>query len=356
MEEQSTIILESKEKKNVTKKPKKSKKNNETTVKKEKPAKKIFSVERAINVSRGIMYQTSFKDRASFKEDLGIGNRKGIGTQNNFDAKVTPEEIEKKVSQAQIFEADYCYLHNNNDTLILKYNVKFLPLTQRVSRINGIENKNEIVDLIHEYIGSHSMRELSIRYVNNIVNARGLWRNRGCAVEIETRIFADNDKIYTFDSKAFSIREFTYDNDDICELAQMAEAALTGNREMFSIDVIHYARLGFGHEVYPSQEFIDGGSAKTLFKIGNNAGIHSEKLGNAIRTIDTWYPDFDKYGMPIAISPYGAAKLVEAAFRRERKYALSGIFDVKVNEKKEISENEFSFLIANFIRGGFFEE
>jgi len=39
----------------------------------------------------------------------------------------------------------------------------------------------------------------------------------------------------------------------------------------------------------------------------NVAAMHSQKIGNAIRTIDTWYPDFcDSNTGPIDIETYGA--------------------------------------------------
>ena len=44
--------------------------------------------------------------------------------------------------------------------------------------------------------------------------------------------------------------------------------------------------------------------------------MHSQKIGNAIRTIDTWYPDAE---FPIAIEPYGAVTTMGRAFRQPKQ-------------------------------------
>lgn len=48
--------------------------------------------------------------------------------------------------------------------------------------------------------------------------------------------------------------------------------------------------LGAGQEIFPSQELVlDSNSSKSrlLYQVDNVAGMHSQKIGNAIRTIDT---------------------------------------------------------------------
>lgn len=329
---------------------KKSKENN--NVKMIQP--KIFAVERSINVSRGIMYQTTFDKRNSFKEDLPVYFREGVGTKSNFDKNKTIEQINKEISENNLYKGECCYLHNDNDTLVVKYGVKFLPVSDRISACDNVEYKNCYVKMLQEYVDIYSMNELATRYVNNIVNARGLWRNRIGSDRVETVVFTNN-KTYVFDSKSFDLNNFVYDNVDVNELVELVVNALSGKIDLFNMEIIHYARLGNGHEVYPSQEFVSGCSDKVLFKIGNNAGLHSEKIGNAIRTIDTWYEDFAKYNAPVAISPYGVAKQISKAFRSGTS-SFAYILNKKIIDKKEITENEYHFLVANCIKGGIFGE
>ncbi len=91
-------------------------------------------------------------------------------------------------------------------------------------------------------------------------------------------------------------------------LGQVIEQGLNGDGFAF-VRVDAFVRLGQGQEVFPSQELIlDKGRAdksKVLYDVQKTAAIHSQKIGNALRTIDTWYSEADKIG-PIAVEPYGS--------------------------------------------------
>jgi CRISPR-associated protein Csy3 len=88
--------------------------------------------------------------------------------------------------------------------------------------------------------------------------------------------------------------------------------------------------------------------------------MHSQKIGNALRTIDTWYPDFDNPETsvgPIAAEPYGAVTNLGKAFRSPKdrqdfftffdKFALTG--------KLERIEDQH-YVMAVLVRGGVFGE
>ncbi len=59
--------------------------------------------------------------------------------------------------------------------------------------------------------------------------------------------------------------------------------------------------------------------SKILYHVNDVAAMHSQKIGNAIRTIDTWYPDFEKHKKPIAIDPYGAVTNLGRAYRQPKQ-------------------------------------
>lgn len=47
--------------------------------------------------------------------------------------------------------------------------------------------------------------------------------------------------------------------------------------------------------------------SKVLYQIDGIAALHSQKVGNALRTIDDWYPDATELALgPIAVEPYGS--------------------------------------------------
>ena len=69
--------------------------------------------------------------------------------------------------------------------------------------------------------------------------------------------------------------------------------ALSGEDLPLRFQVTGAGNLGFGQEVYPSQEFTEAKGGKVLAGKpcgdGKQAMMHSQKIGNAIRTIDTWH-------------------------------------------------------------------
>ena len=88
--------------------------------------------------------------------------------------------------------------------------------------------------------------------------------------------------------------------------------------------------------------------------------MHSQKIGNALRTIDTWYPDFDDplTGVgPIAVEPYGSVTNLGAAFRQPKeKKDFYSFFDVYSREQKLKNESDEHYVMAVLIRGGVFGE
>ena len=78
--------------------------------------------------------------------------------------------------------------------------------------------------------------------------------------------------------------------------------------------------------------------------------MHSVKIGNALRTIDTWYEDNAKF--PIAAEPFGAVTQRNQAYRATKNDLYTLILDW-VNDKA-LSEEAKNYILANFIRGGVF--
>src|SRR5690606_4172147 len=119
-------------------------------------------------------------------------------------------------------------------------------------------------------------------------------------------------KEWTFNALELSLREFT-DTEDVRSLATVIDQGLSGKAHVL-LEIVAHARIGNGQEVFPSQELIldrgdkKGQKSKTLYSVTDlaanvpQAAIHSQKIGNALRTIDTWYPDSQELG-PIAVEP-----------------------------------------------------
>jgi len=222
------------------------------------------------------------------------------------------------------------------------------------------------LDTVGGYVGTNGFGELARRYASNLANARFLWRNRVGAETVEVQVAhlvgGQARNTWSFDALSFSLRDFAAPPQSAAaldELAKLISDGLAGQGHVL-LQVTAYVRVGAGQEVFPSQELIlDKGrsdKSKTLYAVDGTAGLHSQKVGNAIRTIDTWYPEVAELG-PIAVEPYGSVTTRGKAYRQPRKsddfYSLLDNWIIK--DKVPATEQQH-FVIATLIRGGVFGE
>ena len=238
----------------------------------------------------------------------------------------------------------------------------------RPSACNNADYQAKLQATVRQYVSTTGFAELARRYAANLANGRFLWRNRMGAeqIEVQVRQLAQGDaaQSWGFDALGFSLREFATDRPDLDTLAQVIEQGLSGQNHTL-LEVIAYARIGDGQEVYPSQELIldkgdkKGQKSKTLYKVGEVAAIHSQKIGNALRTIDTWYPvgeDAIDIG-PIAVEPYGSVTSQGKAYRQPKDKAdFYNLLDAWVLKEKAPELGNQHFVMATLIRGGVFGE
>ncbi len=143
-------------------------------------------------------------------------------------------------------------------------------------------------------------------------------------------------------------------------MAHVVQAGLTGDAYAF-LRVEAFTRLGSGQEVFPSQELVlDGGrdsaKSKYLYQVGGVAAMHSQKIGNALRTIDTWYPGAAELG-PIAVEPYGSVTNRGTAYRQPKnKMDFYNLLDNWVLKDEEPKIEQQHYVMAGLIRGGVFGE
>ena len=80
--------------------------------------------------------------------------------------------------------------------------------------------------------------------------------------------------------------------------------------------------------------------------------MHSQKVSNAIRTIDDWYPNAE---FPIAVEPYGAVTTLGTAFRQPKaKMDFYSLFDNWVLKGDAPSTEQQHYVMGVLIRGGVF--
>jgi CRISPR-associated protein Csy3 len=261
---------------------------------------------------------------------------------------------------------DVATLPSNADTLRVSFTLRVLAGTGTPSACNDAAYQQRLQETVKSYVSAYGFTELSRRYAFNLANGRFLWRNRYGAEQIQIRISllkqGSPQTTWQFDALALSLRNFDVNDETasaLAELAAVVKSGLLGEQPVL-LKVDAYARIGAGQEVFPSQELIldrgRGDKSKTLYTVDNIAGIHSQKLGNAIRTIDTWYPDAEELG-PIAVEPYGSVTTQGKAYRQPKAkkdfYSLLDAWILKNNAPDEGSQH---YVMAVLARGGVFGE
>lgn len=218
---------------------------------------------------------------------------------------------------------------------------------------NSPDFEKSIIGCVTRFKTGSEINTLAFRYAYNIANGRFLWRNRVGAEDIVIKVKVKGiDKPLSFNAYDYSLKNFEQ-NADGSELALLANSiceGLTGNDDDFAlISVDAFVKLGLGQHVFPSQEMNRNEKRKVLFKLDSCAAIHNVKVGNALRTIDTWYAMNAK---PIAIEPFGSVTQRGEAHRKSKidLYTLM----VKWVNGETLNANDQAYVTANLIRGGVF--
>lgn len=327
----------------------------------------VLAFEKKLVPSDGYLHGTQWDDRSQCaplklqeKSVRGtISNRLKLAVQND------PVKLNAEVEKPNLQTVDACSLGPDQDTLKLHFTLKVLGGVHQPSACNNANFKEGYVKASKDYIEREGFRELARRYALNIANGRFLWRNRvgAEAIEIEVKSLRKGaEQEWRFNALDFSTRHFDIDSPDVNSLAEQIAQALASENDFLMLDIVCYAQVGRAQEVYPSEELVldkgKGKKSKILYAVDNMAAMHSQKLGNALRTIDTWYSSFDnpeESAGPIAVEPYGAVTNLGKAFRTPKeKQDFYSFFDRWARGDALDSIEDEHYVMAVLVRGGVF--
>lgn len=316
----------------------------------------VLAFERNFDISDAYFSQTSSADAQ--ESDVLIREKSVRGTISNRLKKAIasdPVKLDAEVEKANLQTVDVATLDENNDILIARFSMKVQPFTALPSVCNDLDYREKLHATINSYLEETGFDELVHRYAVNIANARWLWRNRLGAERISVSVSNGKKSVTIEDAKAISLNDFSARDDAIATIANWIKAGLEG-KAFTLLKIEARATMGAGQEVFPSQELIlDAGTSKkskVLYSIDAKAGMHSQKIGNAIRTIDNWYPDAE---FPIAVEPYGAVTTLGTAFRQpKQKNDFYNLFDSWVLKDETPTLNDQHYVVAVLLRGGVF--
>lgn len=330
----------------------------------------VLAFERKLDPSDALLAGGNWENRsdAAGWAPVGLREKSVRGTISNRlkTAGQDPAKLDAAIQNPNLQTVDVAALPADADTLKVQFTLRVLGGSGQPSACNDAAYRNKLLATVEGYKQQHGFAELARRYAANLASARFLWRNRIGAEQVEVQVAHLRDgkpaQQWRFNALAHSLLDMSAPPAETEALAQLGELianGLAGNSHVL-LQITAFARIGGGQEVFPSQELIlDKGSSKkskTLYDVAGVAAIHSQKIGNALRTIDTWYPEAAENG-PIAVEPYGSVTTQGKAYRQPKeKQDFYNLLDGWVIKDKVPSTEQQHFVIATLVRGGVFGE
>ncbi|TGN68555.1 type I-F CRISPR-associated protein Csy3 [Paracoccus liaowanqingii] len=348
----------------------------------------MLALMRSIQVSEALLWATGTDKDAEGKpvairlpiivQEKGV---RGQSSENNAknEGKSNPQTVDNAVIPA------------GYDHLEITFSVRVMPGAMNLHASDSPAVSANYAVLARAYADNGGFAHLARRYVANVLNGRFAWRNRWQSDTASVSIrFAGGTEIVA--------DPFALDLQEIPSIDEMRKALVFGTPEgldalidgvarglseaAFEFDVSWSSKMGPGAEVFPSQEYLRGEAAERLKGRGEDGGksrvyatlpsrfggkvieqasIHSQKIGAALRHIDDWHNN-DDFG-PIAVNPYGGVQETADVLRASRGgtapnlYAIMGkpeVLKAEVEKPAGQMSGETHFFFANLIRGGVF--
>ena len=324
----------------------------------------VLAFEKKLVPSDGFLYGTTWEQRHAIEEPIPLVEKSVRGTISNRlkDSK----KLNAKVESPNLQTVDSASLKLNQDTLKLRFTLKVLSGVQHPSVCNKEEHGRGISKMAEDYIQKSGFSTLAHRYATNIASGRFFWRNRVGAEKVEVIVrVKPSGETMTFDGYDYSLKNFDKHSPDLDQLSARIADALCGRISYLLLEIEACILMGHGQEVYPSEELIfdkgnekKGKKSKVLYQVNGMAAMHSQKIGNALRTIDTWYPEYSASDFgPIAIEPYGAVTTLGKVFRDPKdKVDFYTLFDAWSTGTELENETDKDYVMAVLVRGGVFGE
>ena len=328
----------------------------------------VLAFERKLDPSDAVFHAGRWDDRAQSHawQRVTIKPKSVRGTiSNRLKAKdQDPAKLDAAIENPNLQTVDVAALPAEADTLKVQFTLRVLGGAGTPSACNSAAYQAKLLATVQGYVQQHGFGELARRYAANLANGRFLWRNRAGAEQVEVTVEQMKNgqaaHTWSFDALALNTRAVGAINTEakgLDELGQAMAAGLTGSQHVL-LRITAFVRQGAGQEVFPSQELIldkdSAGKSKTLYHVDGVAAIHSQKIGNAIRTIDTWYEGAEELG-PIAVEPYGSVTTQGKAYRQpKQKLDFYTLLDNWLLKDQVPPAEQQHFVMAVLIRGGVF--
>lgn len=337
----------------------------------------LLSFERSLYPTDALFFAVDDDGKAT---PVPIINKTTLGTQSQFqpDPLKVPE-----TGNPQRVEA--AFLPVGISKLRIEFNLAVTGSSLRPHSCDSPAFRDRLLNFTAAYAQADGFQTIGRRIAANIANGRWAWKNRILATtfEVNVKVLYPTPKTFRFD--AFSLDSTSFDwikgNKDVLELGDIIAASLAG-KGVCRIQVVGLLDVGSGASVFPSQEFVDSednktGVGKVLYSVQFGdcercAAFHEQKIGAALRTIDTWHSGLTEGGVghvqpsePLAVNPYGQSREGFVVVRRGRKASgNASLYEILKHDLARLTQemktdggdvtNDAHFAMANLIRGGVF--
>lgn len=330
----------------------------------------VFSLQRLAIVSDGAFFNKMPSGELTPLYVYRHGIRGTLGTE---------QKTEKNVANVAIPQhTDVAKTHQDAEAVVVEFSLRMIDLDHAVfsCAADTVENTKLVRDNVNGFIEraktSKGLEEVACRIARNIANGSWLWRNRVVAQDVNVEVFADKKSIASFD--ALNVPLNVFDNYSAGEKA-IAAVVVQGFNGERRANLIVRATIDFGVrgavEVFPSQAYLEDkptGFARPLYRLPlsnlpqsqdtdtmypiGQAAFRDQKISNRLRTIDTWYKDFDATLQAIPIEPNGASLDHQRLFRSSKGDGDTGFDVLKRIGTMDPDSTDGMYTIGILLRGG----
>lgn len=325
------------------------------------------------SLNPGLFVMSATNQAGSIQEvPVTVEQHAGVGTQgfHMSDPHSALSAASGNPSTTNPYRVERARLPADRDTLVVRGSIRVLGAAFEPESCTGIDYLRVQQAFVTKFKTLGGFDQLAERYLMNVINGRWLFRNR-MSPEVRVTVSIDGVK-ESFDANAIqggyslSIADLPAEKqENALALAALWVKALTGATPMDVkfVEVCAHVYLGVNAEVYPSQEFTEKGDdtpAKVLASVTlangtRQAVLHDQKVGNGVRTIDTWYSES---AFAIPVEAYGSVPRRQRSERLETEGAKN-FFDLQSDlpglvESMEQNWDNALFFGAMLVRGGLF--
>lgn len=352
-----------------------------------------LSFRRSIDVSDGLMYSVmpNGKRHPVIVEQVTVRGAMGNSTAG-YDKQgnaLVGETLEKaqNPTKPNIQSIDRAALDASSDILELSFSLAFHGGGNAPDACSKADYRDAMMRFVETARKEELYEDLAARYLWNIVNGRVLWRNgygipEGCTVALDGREFSFDwgklRKRERFPGLDAVVTACSSTTGKVSDVVHKIGAALAGTSDLLAMDVAIRVRSYKGAEVWPSQEFVEetqkrrngreisrvlAARESRVDGIPVRCGyMHSQKIGNAIRTIDEWHGNAEFGAIPVEVFGWVQSELAalrapvnpDAGLDAYRSLETVGLTAAALQANEPGAHEQSLYTLAMIIRGGVF--